>query len=168
MHFHMVRPGIALYGGRAVSGRRNPMMPAVALEAPLLQIRDAKTGESVGYGATYTLNRDSRLGVIGIGYADGFLRSLSATNQHGGGYAFIRGHHVPVVGRISMDMAIVDLTDLQNDIPHPGEMAEVLGPHLSVDDQADPGGTIGYEILTSLKGRYSRTYVNSAEADQNA
>jgi alanine racemase len=164
MHFQMVRAGIALYGGRAVSGRRNPMMSAVTLDAPLLQIREAKTGDSVGYGATYTLNRDSRLGVLGIGYADGLLRSLSASNQHGGGYAFVRGQHVPIVGRVSMDMAVVDLTDLQNDIPHPGEFAEVLGPHLSVDDQADPGGTIGYEILTSLKGRYSRSYVNSAEA----
>ncbi len=162
MHFQMVRPGIALYGGRAVSGRRNPMVPAVTLEAPILQIRDAKTGESVGYGATYTLTRDSRLGIIGIGYADGFLRSLSATNQHAGGRAYIRGQLLPVVGRVSMDMAIIDLTDLQNDIPLPGEMAEVLGPHVSIDDQADPAGTIGYEILTSLKGRYSRAYVDSS------
>ncbi len=164
MHFQMVRPGIALYGGRAVTGRRNPMLPAVTLEAPLLQVRDAKTGESVGYGATYTLSRDSRLGILGIGYADGFLRSLSGTNQRGGGKAYVRGRLVPVVGRVSMDMVIVDLTDLQNDIPVPGEMVEVLGPHISVDDQADPGGTLGYEILTSLKGRYSRNYVNSADA----
>ena len=168
MHFQMVRPGVALYGGRAVAGRRNPMLPAVTLEVPLLQVRDAKTGESVGYGATYTLSRDSRLGVLGIGYADGFLRSLSGTNQHAGGKAFIRGQLVPIVGRVSMDMVTVDLTDLGNDIPLPGEMVEVLGPHISVDDQADPGGTLGYEILTSLKGRYSRSYVNTAEFGQNA
>jgi len=168
MHFQMTRPGIALYGGRAVAGRRNPMLPAVTLEAPLLQVRDAKTGESVGYGATYTLSRDSRLGIIGIGYADGFLRSLSGTNQHSGGRAYVRGQIVPIVGRVSMDMVIVDLTDLQNDIPLPGEMVEMLGPHISVDDQADPAGTLGYEILTSLKGRYSRNYVNSAEPAQNA
>jgi alanine racemase len=163
MHFQMVRPGIALYGGRAVSGRRNPMLPAVTLEAPILQIREAKTGESVGYGATYTLTRDSRIAVLGIGYADGFLRSLSATNQHGGGRAFVRGQIVSVVGRVSMDMCEVDITDLQNDIPIPGEMVEVLGPHVSVDDQADPAGTIGYEMLTSLKGRYNRTYIDSTE-----
>jgi alanine racemase len=169
MHFQMVRPGIALYGGRAVSGRRNPMLPAVTLEAPILQVRDAKTGESVGYGATYTLSRDSRLGILGIGYADGFLRALSSTNQHGGGRAYVRGQLVPIVGRVSMDMAIVDLTDLQNNTPLPGEMVEVLGSNVSVDDQADPAGTIGYEILTSLKGRYSRSYVDSsAETAQNA
>jgi alanine racemase len=162
MHFQMVRPGIALYGGRAVNGRRNPMMPAVTLEAPILQVRDAKTGESVGYGATYTLSRDSRVGVIAIGYADGFLRSLSSTNQHGGGRAFVRGKLVPIIGRVSMDMCMIDLTELGTDLPLPGEMVEVLGKNISVDDQADPAGTIGYEILTSLKGRYSRGYIDSS------
>ncbi|MEQ1770596.1 MAG: alanine racemase [Devosia sp.] len=165
MHFQMVRPGIALYGGRAVAGRRNPMLPAVRLEAPILQIRDARTGESVGYGATYTLSRDSRLAIIAIGYADGFLRSLSSSNNHGGGYAFVRGRRVPVVGRVSMDMTALDITELGDDAPLPGEMVEVLGENLTVDDQADPGNTIGYELLTSLKGRYSRTYVDSAAGD---
>jgi alanine racemase len=164
MHFQMVRPGIALYGGRAVNGRKNPMVPAVTLEAPILQVRDCKTGESVGYGATYILPRDTRVAVIGIGYADGFLRSLSSTNQHAGGKAYIKGRLCPVLGRVSMDITEVDITDLGNDIPVPGEMVEILGPHVSVDDQAEPGGTIGYEMLTSLKGRYPRIYVNSAEA----
>jgi alanine racemase len=67
-----------------------------------------------------------------------------------------------------MDMFAVDITDLGNDVPLPGEMVEVLGPHVSVDDQADPAGTIGYEILTSLKGRYPRTYVNSAASQTEA
>jgi alanine racemase len=163
MHFQMVRPGIALYGGRAVNGRKNPMVPAVTLEAPILQVRECKTGESVGYGATYILPRDTRIAVIGLGYADGFIRSASSTNQHAGGRAFIRGRICPVLGRVSMDMFEVDITDLGTDVPLPGEMVEVLGPNVTVDDQADPAGTIGYEFLTSLKGRYSRTYVNSAE-----
>jgi alanine racemase len=163
MHFQMVRPGIALYGGRAVAGRRNPMMPVLSLEAPILQIRDAKTGESVGYGATYTLTRDSRLAIVALGYADGLLRSHSGTNAHPGGRAFVRGQTVPIVGRVSMDMFALDITELGADIPVPGEFVEVLGPHISIDDQADAAGTIGYEILTSLKGRYTRTYVNSAE-----
>ncbi|WP_298800853.1 alanine racemase [uncultured Devosia sp.] len=162
MHFQMVRPGIALYGGRAVNGRRNPMVPSVTLEAPILMIRDGKTGESVGYGATYTLTRDSRLAIVALGYGDGLLRSLSASNQHAGGRAFVRGHTVPFIGRVSMDMCAIDITDLGDDIPVPGEMVELLGPHVSVDDQADPAGTIGYEILTALKGRYSRTYVDSS------
>ncbi len=163
-HFQMVRPGIALYGGRAVNGRKNPMMPAVLLEAPIIQIRECKTGESVGYGATYTFGRDSRIGIVALGYADGFLRSASSTNQRPGGRVFTRGQFAPVIGRVSMDMFAIDLTDLYSDIPTPGEMVEVIGPHVSVDDQADPAGTIGYEFLTGLKGRYMRTYVNSADA----
>jgi alanine racemase len=167
MHYQMVRPGIALYGGRAVNGRRNPMAPVVTLEAPILQVRDCKTGESVGYGATYILPRDTRVAIIGLGYADGFLRALSSTNQHAGGKVFVRGRLCPSLGRVSMDMFAVDITDLGNDVPSPGDMVEVLGPNVSVDDQADPAGTIGYEILTSLKGRYTRNYVNSA-AEQPA
>lgn len=158
-HFQMVRPGIALYGGRAVTGRKNPMQPVVTLHVPILQITEARTGESVGYGATYTLNRNSRLAVLGYGYADGFFRSMSGTNQHPGGKVFIRGRACPVVGRISMDLTIVDVTELGSDLPNPGEGAEVLGPNIGIDEQGEAGGTIGYEVLTSLKGRYSRNYV---------
>ena len=159
-HFQMVRPGIALYGGRAVQGRRNPMSPVVTLEAPILQIKDARTGESVGYGATQTLARDSRLAIVAIGYADGFFRSHSSSNQRGGARVVVRNQFAPVVGRVSMDTTIIDITDL-HEVPLPGEMVEIFGPHISVDEQADVAGTIGYEILTGLKGRYSRSYVDS-------
>ncbi|WIY53809.1 alanine racemase [Devosia sp. YIM 151766] len=158
-HFQMVRPGIALYGGRAVNGRRNPMQPVVTLHVPILQVTEGRTGESVGYGATYTLNRNSKLAVLGHGYADGFFRSLSGTNQRPGGKVFIRGKLCPVIGRISMDLTIVDITELGSDLPSPGEGAEVLGPNVDVDEQAEAAGTIGYELLTSLKGRYSRNYI---------
>jgi alanine racemase len=158
-HFQMVRPGIALYGGRAVQGRRNPMSSVVRLDAPILQIKDVKTGESVGYGANHTVARDSRLAIVGIGYADGFFRSLSGSNQRAGGKVAVHGRVVPVVGRVSMDMIGVDITDLP-EVPAAGEMVEILGPNISVDDQADVAGTIGYEILTSLKGRYTRHYVD--------
>ncbi|MDP1730560.1 MAG: alanine racemase [Devosia sp.] len=159
-HFQMVRPGIALYGGRAVTGRRNPMSPVVTLEAPILQVKDAKTGESVGYGATQTLARDSRLAIVALGYADGFFRSLSSSNQRGGGRVVVRDKYAPVTGRVSMDTIIVDITELE-EVPVPGEMVEILGANISVDDQADVANTIGYEVLTSLKGRYSRHYVDS-------
>jgi len=163
-HFQMVRPGIALYGGRAVNGRRNPMSQAVTLEVPILQVKEAKTGETVGYGAAYMLNRDSRLAVLPIGYADGFFRNLSGTNSRPGGKVAIRGRVLPVIGRISMDLTVVDITDLGHDLPLPGDYAEVLGPNVSVDDQADIAGTIGYEILTSLRlGRFTRHYVGADE-----
>ena len=158
-HFQMVRPGIALYGGRAVQGRRNPMSPVVRLEAPILQIKDARTGESVGYGAIQTLARDSRLAIVAIGYADGFFRALSSSNQRGGGRVFVRGQAAPVIGRVSMDTIVVDISDL-GEVPVPGEMVEILGPNIGVDDVADACSTIGYEVLTSLKGRYARGYVD--------
>jgi alanine racemase len=158
-HFQMVRPGIALYGGRAVNGRKNPMQPVVTLHVPILQVTEGRTGETVGYGATYTLNRNSKLAILGHGYADGYFRSMSGTNTRPGGKVFIRGKLCPVIGRISMDLTVVDVTELGSDLPLPGEGAEVLGTHVGIDDQADAGGTIGYEVLTSLKGRYSRNYV---------
>lgn len=158
-HFQMVRPGIALYGGRAVAGRRNPMSPVVTLEAPVLMIKEVKTGESVGYGAMHTMVRDTRLAIVALGYADGFPRSLSGANNHRGTHIAFGGVPCPVIGRVSMDMIGVDVTDLPR-LPSPGEMAEVLGAHISIDDHADVAKTIGYEILTALKGRYTRQYVD--------
>ena len=158
-HFQMVRPGIALYGGRAVTGRKNPMAPVVTLHVPIMQVKEARTGETVGYGASHSLSRDSRLAVLSHGYADGFLRSLSASNTRPGGKVVIRGKICPVIGKVSMDQITVDITELGPDIPSPGEGAEVLGNILDIDDQGDFGGTVGYEILTSLKGRYNRNYV---------
>lgn len=162
-HFQMVRPGVALYGGRAVTGRKNPMAPVVTLHVPILQVSEARTGETVGYGAGYALSRNSRLAVISHGYADGFLRSLSGSNSRPGGKVAIRGKICPVIGRVSMDLSIVDVTELGSDLPMPGEGAEILGGTLSVDDQAEAGGTIGYEILTSLReGRFNRSYVGDS------
>jgi alanine racemase len=158
-HFQMVRPGIALYGGRAVNGRKNPMAAVVTLHVPILQVKEGRTGENVGYGATQSLTRDSRLAIISHGYADGFFRSLSSSNTRPGGKVAIRGKLCPVLGRISMDQFTVDITDLGHDIPNPGEGAQILGDMISVDDQAEAGGTVGYEVLTSLKGRYNRNYV---------
>jgi len=162
-HFQMVRPGIALYGGRAVASRRNPMAPVVTLEAPILMVKEVKTGETVGYGALQTMHRDSRIAIVGIGYADGFFRSLSGADNHRGTNVVIGGVTCPVVGRVSMDMIGVDVTDLP-ELPLPGAMAEIIGKTVTVDDHADVAGTLGYEVLTSLKGRYMRHYVESVGA----
>lgn len=165
-HFQMVRPGVALYGGRAVNGRRNPMSRVVTLEAPILMVKEARTGEAVGYGASYALARDSQIAVLAIGYADGFLRALSGSNTHPGAKVAIRGKLLPVIGRVSMDLVTIDVTDLGSQLPVPGDMAEILGPTISVDDAADVAGTIGYELLTGLRlGRYQRRYIDGpAEA----
>ena len=99
-HFQMVRPGIALYGGRAVAGRRNPMTRVVSLEAPILQIKEVKTGETVGYGGGYTVGRDSRIAIVAIGYADGFFRPSGSNTPRR--RVAIAGHYAPVIGRVSM------------------------------------------------------------------
>ena len=161
-HFQLVRPGVALYGGRAIAGRKNPLTQVVSLEVPILQVRDGKTGETVGYGAEYTLQRDSRIAVVGLGYADGLLRSNSSTNTHPGAKMAIKGQLVPVLGKISMDTVMVDVTAFGLHGPVPGDMVEVLGPNVTIDDQADAAGTIGYEVLTSLKGRYHRQYIGGS------
>ncbi|TDQ63657.1 alanine racemase [Maritalea mobilis] len=162
-HFQLVRPGIALYGGRAISGRTNPLSHVVNLDVPILQVRDGKTGETVGYGGDYTLQRDSRIAIAAIGYGDGFLRANSSATNHMGARVAVKGQLVPVLGRISMDLTAIDVTDLGPNGPVPGEMVEILGPNVSVDDIADASGTIGYEILTDLQGRYRRSYVGGAE-----
>ncbi|VAW23346.1 Alanine racemase, partial [hydrothermal vent metagenome] len=161
-HFQLVRTGIALYGGRAIKGRPNPMSPVITLEMPILQVREARTGETVGYGATQTLNRDSRLAIVGCGYADGYLRALSSSNGRPGGHVAIKGKIVPLIGRVSMDMIAADITELGPGIAEPGEMVEIIGPNIALDDVADAADTIGYEILTSLKGRFQRFYRDEA------
>lgn len=167
-HFQLVRPGIALYGGRAISGRTNPMAQVVTLEAPILQIREARAGETVGYGAVARLQRDSRLAILPLGYADGFFRSLGSSTARAGSKIFVRGRAAPVIGRVSMDLFAADITDLGANLPAPGEYAEIIGEHVTIDDHADAGGTIGYEVLTALKGRYTRHYVNAADSVSKA
>ncbi|MDQ0454162.1 alanine racemase [Rhizobium paknamense] len=166
-HFDLTRPGIALYGGEAVKGVANPMRPVVTAEARILQIREAKKGQVVSYGASHALSRDSRLAIVAAGYADGYLRNLSghgvALRQTGlaGAQGFIAGHKVPIVGRITMDMTIFDVTDLPPDAIQAGDYIELFGTNMPVDDVARAAGTIGYELLTGLGLRYERRYLDA-------
>lgn len=158
-HYGLVRPGYALYGGNPAPGSPNPMQPVVTLEAPIVRVRAVKAGATVGYNATWTARRDSVLAAIGVGYADGLLRSASGANGARGGEAIIGGVRCPFAGRVSMDIIIIDATDAPLEALRPGAMAQLLGDEITVDDLADRAGTIGYEILTSLGARYHRVYV---------
>lgn len=154
-HFDMVRPGMCLYGLNPAPEFKNPMHDVVKLEVPVLQIRKALKSESVGYGASYVPEKDEILATVQLGYADGFLRHLS--NK---GKLYWHGHACPVVGRVSMDLTIISLENVPENIrPKQGDFIEVLGHNQSADDLADAAGTIGYEILTNLGRRYSRTYI---------
>ena len=145
-HFDLCRPGIGLYGGLPFAAAR----PVVTVDLPVIQVRDLAVGETVGYGNTWKARRPSRIATVAAGYADGLHRAI------GGGIDTFAGDlPCPVVGRISMDLITVDVTDL----PHTPERLRILNGHQTVDDLAEAAGTIGYEILTSLGSRYSRGYV---------
>jgi alanine racemase len=159
-HFDLVRPGIALYGGRAFEGHPNPMRWVVRLQARILQVRRVATGEPIGYGATFEAARESRVATIACGYADGFLRALSSPTGRHGPVGYIGEHPVPVVGRVSMDLITVDVTDVPEREACRGAWVEVLGPRTTIDDLTDMAGTIGYELLTRLGRRVHRVYAN--------
>ena len=144
-HMDMTRPGIGLYGGLPFI----EATPVVRLDLPVIQVRDVNVGETVGYSNTWTANRPSRIATVAAGYADGLLRSLGPD-----AHMFAEQTACPIVGRISMDLITVDVTDLKAD----PESLEILGPHQSIDTLATAAGTIGYEILTALGARYTRDY----------
>lgn len=154
-HFDLARPGVALYGVNPTPDHPNPMRPTIQLKARIAQIRDAQADETVGYGASHTVGGPTRIATLAVGYADGYLRSLS-----GRGYGYIGDHKIPLVGRVSMDLITFDVTAVPQELCHPGAWVELIGPHRSVDDVATEAGTIGYEILTSLGARYHRVYKN--------
>ena len=157
-HYDLVRPGIALYGGRALEGKPNPMQWVVRFQARILQVRTVNPGETVGYGATFVTERPSRIATVACGYADGFLRALSGPSGKPGPVGFIGEHAVPVVGRVSMDLITVDVTEVPENQAVRGAWVEVLGARTTIDDLTDRAGTIGYELLTRLGQRVQRTY----------
>lgn len=152
-HFDLGRPGYALYGGNPTPGRPNPMAPVVTLEARILQIREVRAPATVGYNATATAAPGTRIATVAVGYADGYLRSLS--NR---GRMRLAGRDVTLIGRVSMDLVTLDVTAVPDAAARPGALVEVIGPDLTVDEVADAAGTNGYEILTSLGPRYRRRY----------
>ncbi len=158
-HYDLVRPGIALYGGRAFEGGTNPMHTVVRLFARILQVQSADAGETVGYGACHTVERPSRIATIACGYADGFLRALGGDASRPGPVGFIGDHEVRIVGRVSMDLITLDVTDVPDELVHRGAWIEVMGDRVTVDDLTDRAGTIGYELLSRLSRRVHREYI---------
>jgi alanine racemase len=145
-----IRPGIGLYGGGPKPPDEDGPKVVVTLSASVLQVRSIGKGETVGYGATWTADRDCTLATVGLGYADGFLRT--ASNR---GKAFVAGEKRPIVGRVSMDLIVVDVTGLS---VSPGDDIEFLGPNMPLLEVAESMGTIDYELLTRLGSRIERTW----------
>lgn len=147
--FDMVRLGIGLYDVSALPEVK--LETVCTLKTIILQIRDVKAGDTVGYDRKGKLTRDSRIGVIPIGYADGFNRLLS----NGLGEVWVNGHRAKVVGNISMDISMIDLTEIPAE---EGDCVEVFGSNITIQEIAEKLETIPYEILTSVSRRVKRVY----------
>jgi len=157
-HCDMIRPGVALYGVNPTPGRSNPMRPVLELRARIVQVRNVARGETIGYDGTWTTKRSTRLAVVAIGYADGYLRAASSSDERPGGSAIVAGKRCPIAGRISMDLMAIDITELADNAARRGDFATLINEELTVDDVASAASTIGYEVLTGLGRRYHRVY----------
>lgn len=155
----LARPGIFLYGGWTAADLPPPA-PVVALRARVVSLRVVRAGESVSYGAEWTAGRDTTVATLGIGYADGVSRSL-----FGKGWVILRGRRCPIVGRVTMDMIMVDVGAVA-DLVATGDVATLIGSadgeEITLDEFASWSGTISYEALTRLGRRLAREYAGGA------
>ncbi len=145
-HYQWIRPGIFLYGAGFFKPGLEPQ-PVMQLQSEVISIKTVQVGESVGYGNTWTAKRKSVVGVVAVGYGDGYPR-----HAPNGTPVLINGEKLPLVGRVSMDMITVDLTDARQEIKI-GDIAILWGQGLSVDEVAEYSGTIGYELLCAVTQR---------------
>jgi alanine racemase len=159
-HYDLVRPGIALYGGKASRTGADRFAPVVELSGRILQVRDVPSGETVGYGATRALKRPSRIATLAVGYADGFFRSLSVADGKQGLQVYLGPHPAPLLGRVSMDLITVDVTDVPEEHARRGAFVELIGKQIPAHHLAAHAGTIDYEVLTNLGARARRRYTD--------
>ena len=148
------RPGILLYGADPMPGENNGLVPVMTLQSRIINVRTLQAGDALGYGATFVAEKPTRVGLVAIGYADGYPRSTPT-----GTLVSVDGMPARTVGRVSMDMMTVDLTDLP--AAGVGSEVELWGRHVSVNQVAQAAGTISYELLCNVK-RVPRVYTNDA------
>jgi alanine racemase len=156
-HYDVVRPGYALYGGQAFQGGPAPVAPVLTVKARVLQVRHVHPGDRVGYSATWTPKRPSRIAIVSAGYDDGVARALSRGTGEEGAHVMFDGRLAPIVGRVSMDLITVDVTKLKQP-PARGDFVDLIGPGLPIETIGAAAGTIGYEVLTRLGRRFHRIY----------
>ena len=162
--YDICRAGIAVYGGE-FSNMAGPLEPVAKLEGRILQIRNSNPGETVGYGGTHTLQKDTRIAIAGLGYGDGIHRAVSGSGVAmrqltGGAKGWIGGYEVPVVGRVSMDLTAFDVSHIPESILNENSWIEFFGENAPLADFAKAAGTIDYEVLTSMGSRVHRVYAN--------
>lgn len=162
-HFDLVRPGYALYGGQASPNRTTPVGPVVRVSVRILQVHEVLAGGTIGYSASYRALTPRRIATIAAGYADGVFRHASAGNGETGGAVSIRGQLAPIVGRVSMDLVTVDITEIEGPLPGRGDFVDLVGPGLPLETVGSGAGSIGYEVLTRLGARFHRNYVDAGD-----
>ncbi len=155
-HFNLARPGCSLYGIAPSESIANPMQQVATWNAPILSTRVLEREQTVGYGATVTAAKCTRIATVASGYADGYLRYLS--NKAVG---YVGDHQVKLLGRVTMDMLCFDVTHVPEDLLHEGAPLTLLGDRdgIRVDDVANAASTIGYETLTRIGPRVKRVYL---------
>ncbi|ODA68411.1 Alanine racemase, biosynthetic [Methyloligella halotolerans] len=158
-HFNQVRPGIALYGGQPAAGNDHRFENVVTLESRILQLRTSPAGDTIGYGATRHIDAPRRIATIAAGYADGISWLLSAGDGKPPLSVYLGPHPAPVMGRISMDLITVDVTDIPDEYASRGAMVQIIGPRQPIEAIAEQAQTVNYEILTNLCRRAARRYV---------
>ena len=149
---NLVRPGLLLYGVSPFDDDNNTFRTVMTLKSRLSVIRELPPGHGISYGRTFLTTRPTRVGTIGIGYGDGYPRALSNNSPE----VFIRGKRVPLLGRVTMDQIMADLTDHPGCLP--GDEVELFGPNIPVSEVARKSGTIPWEIFTSITPRVQRIY----------
>ncbi len=158
-HLDMVRPGIVLYGlapSKDVDMTRLPLKPVMSLKTKIIHLKKVPSDFKISYGSTHVTERSTRIATVPIGYADGFSRLLSSK-----GFMLVKGKRVPIVGRVCMDLTMIDVGDVEN--VRVGDEVVVFGPqedqYLAADEQADLEGTINYEVVSTLTSRVPRVYL---------
>ena len=154
-HFDMVRPGISLYGGNCQKNEKTFYKNVVTLNAKLIQVREIEAGDTIGYGATYKAKKKMKIGTLSFGYADGFNRLFS--NNF---YILFRNSKIKIVGRVSMDLITIDITNIKLKKNITNNEFEVIGKRQTINSVAKFINTIPYEILTNLGKRYERRYIS--------
>jgi len=150
--FDMVRLGIGMYGYTSNTELKSILQPVIFWKSEISQVKEIKKGETVGYSRTFIAEKDTKIAIIPVGYADGFKRSLS----NGIGSVYLDNHFCPVIGRVCMDMLMIDVTNLD---VKAGSKVEIIGLNKTMEEFANQAKTIPYEIMTSISKRVHRVYL---------